>query len=459
MKRMMTTHLIKIANLPLVIRRYTYLLQFHNQEYKHMPRSNFRLIAIFIISVLLSSAIAAADLSRSRPEELGISSERLGRLDTVLNSYVEENLIAGQVLLVLRKGRIAHSLANGMRDIEATDPMKEDTIFRIASQTKALVSTGIMILHERGQLDISHPLSRYIPEWENVQVAVPNENGSYNLEPVERPITLRHLLTHTAGMSYGTGPASREWEEADFQGWYFANKTETIGESIARMASLPLDAHPGTAWIYGYNTDILGAVIEKASGMDLNNFLQQEIFEPLEMSDSHFYLPENKRDRLAVVYQPKPGGGIQAIPATDGMRSQGLYIDGPRISYSGGAGLLSTANDYARFLQMTLNGGELDGKRILSRKTIELMTTNHLGDLPFRSGQGFGLGFSIVTDLGERGTLGSVGEYGWGGAYHSTYWVDPLEELVVVYLTQIIPATGLDDYAKLRSGVYQAIID
>ncbi|MED6332891.1 MAG: serine hydrolase domain-containing protein [Pseudomonadota bacterium] len=424
-----------------------------------MPRSNFRLIAIFIISVLLSSTIAAADLSRSRPEELGISSERLGRLDTVLNSYVEENLIAGQVLLVLRKGRIAHSLANGMRDIEATDPMKEDTIFRIASQTKALVSTGIMILHERGQLDISHPLSRYIPEWENVQVAVPNENGSYNLEPVERPITLRHLLTHTAGMSYGTGPASREWEEADFQGWYFANKTETIGESIARMASLPLDAHPGTAWIYGYNTDILGAVIEKASGMDLNNFLQQEIFEPLEMSDSHFYLPENKRERLAVVYQPKPGGGIQAIPATDGMRSQGLYIDGPRISYSGGAGLLSTANDYARFLQMTLNGGELDGERILSRKTIELMTTNHLGDLPFRSGQGFGLGFSIVTDLGERGTLGSVGEYGWGGAYHSTYWVDPLEELVVVYLTQIIPATGLDDYAKLRSGVYQAIID
>ena len=459
MKRMMTTHLIKIANLPLVIRRYNYLLQFHNQGYKHMPRSNFRLIAIFIISVLLSSTIAAADLSRSRPEELGISSERLGRLDTVLNSYVEENLIAGQVLLVLRKGRIAHSLANGMRDIEATDPMKEDTIFRIASQTKALVSTGIMILHERGQLDISHPLSRYIPEWENVQVAVPNENGSYNLEPVERPITLRHLLTHTAGMSYGTGPASREWEEADFQGWYFANKTETIGESIARMASLPLDAHPGTAWIYGYNTDILGAVIEKASGMDLNNFLQQEIFEPLEMSDSHFYLPENKRERLAVVYQPKPGGGIQAIPATDGMRSQGLYIDGPRISYSGGAGLLSTANDYARFLQMTLNGGELDGKRILSRKTIELMTTNHLGDLPFRSGQGFGLGFSIVTDLGERGTLGSVGEYGWGGAYHSTYWVDPQEELVVVYLTQIIPATGLDDYAKLRSGVYQAIID
>ena len=424
-----------------------------------MPRINFRLIFTFVILVLSSITTVAADFSRARPEELGMSSERLSRLDTVLNSYVEKDQIAGQVLLVLRNGRIVHSLANGMRDIGSGEPMTEDTIFRIASQTKAIVSTGIMILHERGQLDISHSLSRYIPEWENVQVAVPDENGSYALEPAERPITLRHLLTHTGGMSYGTGPASKEWEDADFQGWYFANKTETIGESIARMASLPLDAHPGTAWIYGYNTDILGAVIEKASGMDLNNFLQQEIFEPLDMSDSHFYLPEAKRDRLAVVYQSKQGGGIEAIPAIDGMRSQGMYVDGPRISYSGGAGLLSSAKDYAKFLQMTLNGGELDGKRILSRKTIELMTTNHLGELPFRSGQGFGLGFSIVTDLGERGTLGSVGEYGWGGAYHSTYWVDPLENLVVVYLTQIIPATGLDDYAKLRSGIYQAIID
>jgi len=424
-----------------------------------MPRINFRLIFTFVILVLSSITTVAADFSRARPEGLGMSSERLSRLDTVLNSYVEKDQIAGQVLLVLRNGRIVHSLANGMRDIGSGEPMTEDTIFRIASQTKAIVSTGIMILHERGQLDISHPLSRYIPEWENVQVAVPDENGSYALEPAERPITLRHLLTHTGGMSYGTGPASKEWEDADFQGWYFANKTETIGESIARMASLPLDAHPGTAWIYGYNTDILGAVIEKASGMDLNNFLQQEIFEPLDMSDSHFYLPEAKRDRLAVVYQSKQGGGIEAIPAIDGMRSQGMYVDGPRISYSGGAGLLSSAKDYAKFLQMTLNGGELDGKRILSRKTIELMTTNHLGELPFRSGQGFGLGFSIVTDLGERGTLGSVGEYGWGGAYHSTYWVDPLENLVVVYLTQIIPATGLDDYAKLRSGIYQAIID
>ena len=390
-----------------------------------------------------------------------MSSERLERLDAVLKSYVDSGQVAGQVAMVLRKGRVVYSTANGWQNKEADIPMSEESIFRIASQTKALVSTSIMILHERGQLDISHPLSRYIPEWENMQVAVSETNGSYRLEEARRPITIRHLLTHTGGVSYGSGPAREQWEEAGFQGWYFANKNEPILNSIKQMAALPLDQHPGEQYIYGYNTDILGAVIEVASGKDLNTFLREELFEPLEMNDTHFYLPQEKAERLAVVYEATPGGGVQAISATDGMQSQGLYLEGsgPNRSFSGGAGLLSTANDYARFLQMTLNGGELDGERILSRKTIELMTTDHLGDIPFRDGQGFGLGFFVVTDLGERGVLGSEGEYGWGGAYHTTYWVDPEEELVVVYLTQLIPAQGVDDYSKLRSGIYQAIID
>jgi len=348
-----------------------------------------------------------------------------------------------------------------MRDIAAGAPMREDTIFRIASQTKAIVSTGIMILHERGDLDIQHPLSRYFPEWENMEVAVSQPNGTYRLEPAERPITIRHLLTHTAGMSYGSGPAQAEWEAAGFQGWYFADKDEPISESIARMGALPLDEHPGERWIYGYNTDILGAVIEKASGMDLQSFLQTEIFDPLDMDDTHFYLPQEKAGRLATVYRPRRNGGIEAIPHDNGMQSQGKYVQGsgPNVSFSGGAGLLSTAENYARFLQMTLNGGELNGTRILSPKTIELMTTSHLGDIEFRAGTGFGLGYSVLEDLGARGTLGSEGEYGWGGAYHSTYWVDPEEQLVVVYLTQIIPGTGLDDYQKLRNGIYQAIIE
>ena len=418
-------------------------------------------VALLLVFSLSSSSLLAAEFSRIRAERAGMSSERLERLDRVMKAYVEDEYLAGQVILVLRNGRIVHSSANGMRDVDAGLPMTNDTIFRIASQTKAIVSTGIMILHERGLLDINHPLSRYIPEWENVQVAIADEQGGYTLEAPRRPITLRHLLTHMGGMSYGSGPARQAWADAGFQGWYFANKREPILTSIKRMASLPLDGHPGEAWIYGYNTDILGAVIEVASGLDLATFLNQEIFRPLQMRDTHFFLPEEKADRLAVVYRPQRGGGIEAIPAIDGMQSQGLYVQGqgPNVSYSGGAGLLSTARDYARFLQMTLNGGELDGVRILSPKTIELMTVNHLGDVPFRNGTGFGLGYSVVTDLGTRGTLGSEGEYGWGGAYHSTYWVDPNEELVVVYLTQLIPSNGLDDYSKLRNGIYQAIIE
>lgn len=420
----------------------------------------FHLLLTCVLSAVTQASLAA-DFSRVRPERAGMSSERLERLDAVLKSYVDSGQVAGQVAMVLRKGRVVYSTANGWQNKEADIPMSEESIFRIASQTKALVSTGIMILHERGQLDISHPLSRYIPEWENMQVAVSETNGSYRLEEARRPITIRHLLTHTGGVSYGSGPAREQWEEAGFQGWYFANKNEPILNSIKQMAALPLDQHPGEQYIYGYNTDILGAVIEVASGKDLNTFLREELFEPLEMNDTHFYLPQEKAERLAVVYEATPGSGVQAVSATDGMQSQGLYLEGsgPNRSFSGGAGLLSTANDYARFLQMTLNGGELDGERILSRKTIELMTTDHLGDIPFRDGQGFGLGFFVVNDLGERGVLGSEGEYGWGGAYHTTYWVDPEEELVVVYLTQLIPAQGVDDYSKLRSGIYQAIID
>jgi len=423
-----------------------------------MRKFSIRLIAPLLL-LLFSTVSVAADFDRARPERLGMSSDRLERLDAVLKSYVDNEQLAGQVVIVLRNGKIAYSSANGMQDIAAGIPMQDDTLFRIASQTKAIVSSGIMILHERGALDISHNLERYLPEWADMQVAVVSGDGGYELEPSKRSITLRNLLTHTGGMSYGSGPAADKWEEAGFQGWYFADRDEPVADTIARMASLPLDEHPGERWIYGYNTDILGAVIEKASGMDLNSFLKQEIFEPLGMDDTHFYLPEEKRGRLATVYRPKAGGGIEARPERNGMRSQGMYDKGPQVSFSGGAGLLSTASDYAKFLQMTLNGGEFNGERILSRKTIELMTTNHLGDIPFRDGTGFGLGFSVVTDLGARGSLGSVGEYGWGGAYHSTYWVDPVEKLVVVYLTQIIPATGLDDYAKLRSGVYQAIID
>ena len=399
---------------------------------------------------------AAQDLAI--PDSVGMSASRLALLDSNLQRYVDEAKLAGQVYVLMRHGEVVAHEANGMQDIEDGIPMSTDTLFRIASQTKAITSLGIMMLQERGLLDINAPLSRYLPEWKDMQVAVANSSGGYTLEPARREITLRHLLTHTGGMSYGNGVAASAWAQASIQGWYFADREEPVRDTIARMASLPLDAHPGEQWIYGYNTDILGAVIEQVSGQDLASFFTTEIFAPLGMNDTHFYLPANKRGRLATVYRPADGG-VEAIPETNGMQSQGLYDEGPRQSFSGGAGLLSTASDYAKFLQMTLNGGELNGTRLVSRKTIELMTTDHLGDIAFQPGQGFGLGFSIATDLGLRGTLGSEGEYAWGGAYHSVYWVDPVEDLLVVYLTQIIPATNLDDHTTLRNGVYQAIVD
>ena len=227
---------------------------------------------------------------------------------------------------------------------------------------------------------------------------------------------------------------------------------------MAMMATLPFDAHPGERWVYGYNTDILGAVIERVSGQPLDTFLSETILEPLSMKDTHFYVPRSKADRLTTVYSATDNG-IGRAPDPGHMVGQGHYLEGPRVSFSGGGGLVSTAGDYARFLQMMLNGGTLDGHRILSRKSVELMTIDHLHRTEFRPGQGFGLGFYVVQDVGARGTPGTVGEFGWGGAYHSIYWVDPREELVVVYLTQLIPAGEIDDHAKLRAPVYQALAD
>ena len=427
----------------------------------------FRITQAFLLSLslLIVPVAQAAEFSSARPGRLGLSAERLETLDSVMKSYVEAGQIAGQVIMVLRNGRIAYSAANGYRDIDDGVAMTEDTLFRIASQTKAIVSTGIMILHERGELNIADPLSRYIPEWADAQVAVADGRGGYTLEPVRRPITLRHLLTHTSGISYGVfgapGPATAQWEETGMQGWYLADQTVPVHESAARMASIPLNAHPGETWLYGYNTDILGAVIEVVTGDNLGTFIQNEILGPLDMRDTHFFVPPEKADRLATVYWTQDDGSLREGPTGPGMYTQGQYIQGqgPNVSYSGGAGLISTARDYARFLQMMLNGGELDGVRILSPKTVELMTTDHLNDIPYQAGQGFGLGFSIAKDLGARGTLGSEGEFGWGGAYHSTYWVDPEEELVVVYLTQFGPNVRLDDYNKLRSGIYAAIVE
>jgi CubicO group peptidase (beta-lactamase class C family) len=415
------------------------------------------LVGLLLIVLVSAPAFYAQTLSRVLPEDVGLSSERLKRLSAALQGYVKEGKLAGGVVLVARRGKVAHVEAFGQRDREAGLPMPEDAIFRIASQTKALVSVGVMILQEDGRLLISDPVGKYLPEFRETTVAVPKDGG-YEVVKAKRAITIRDLLTHTAGIGYGRGISKDRWEAAGITGWYFAERDEPISATVSRLAALPFDAQPGERWVYGYATDILGVLIERVSGQTLDEFLRVRLLEPLGMKDTHFYLPEPKANRLAVVYSPRPAGGLERAPEPGGMLGQGAYVKGPRKSYSGGAGLLSTAMDYARFLQMLLDGGELNGRRILSRKSVELMTVDHLGDIAFRPGEGFGLGFSVVKDLGTRGLAGSVGEFGWGGAYHSAYWVDPKEQLVVVYFTQLIPAGDLDDHGKLRALVYQAIV-
>ena len=417
-----------------------------------------RRITFLFVFLILVSSLHAQELPVGKPEELGFSSERLQRLTQVFQSYVTDKKMAGSVVLIARHGKVAYFNSFGKRDIESNAAMQNDAIFRIASQTKALVSVGIMILQEEGKLLISDPAGKYLPEFMETTVAEPREGGGYDVIKAKRQITLRDLLTHSAGIGYGYGLAADKWKEAGIQGWYFADRDEPIAATISRLAKLPMDAHPGEKFVYGYNTDILGAIIEKVSGKSLDEFITSRILTPLGMKDTHFYLPQNKTNRLATVYSAYADKSLERSPDPGAMVGQGAYVNGPRKSFSGGAGLLSTASDYAKFLQMMLNKGTLNGNRILSPSTVELMTVSHLGKIPYNAGQGFGLGFSVCLDLGERGTPGSEGEFGWGGAYGSTYWVDPKEDLVVVYFKQLTPTNNVDDQSKLRTLIYQAIM-
>ncbi len=406
-------------------------------------------------------------LTTDLAENNGMSSERLSNIDKVFTNYIDDQKLPGSVILVARNGKIVYHKSFGLSDMENKIPMTNDKIFRIASQTKALVSVGVMMLQEEGKLLLSDSLATYIPEFKHSKVAKLTDGEDpeeYQVVNAKRAITIRDLLTHTAGIGYGYGPAASQWKKADLQGWYFAHKEESILKSVRDMAKLPMDAHPGESFVYGYNTDILGAVIEVVSEKSLDVFLKERILDPIGMVDTHFYLPNEKVSRLSVVYNQKNNKLVRADDKGE-EESQGHYVVGPRKSFSGGAGLLSTSNDYARFLQMLLNGGVYNGNRILSRKTVELMIADHLGGdyykdvrFPWDWGTGFGLGFSITNNLGDRGVLGSVGEYGWGGAYHSSYFVNPEEKLLVVYFTQVVPIT-LDDHQKLKALVYQAIVD
>jgi CubicO group peptidase (beta-lactamase class C family) len=416
-------------------------------------RKIFAAAALVLCAVL---GLSAAQLPAAKPAEVGLSAERLDRLTRVMQEYVDKGQAVGMVAMILRDGRVAYHKALGKLDPVQGTPMPLNAIFRVASQSKAVTSTAIMMLQEEGKLLIDDPVSKYIPEFAKSRVAVQSEEKDakgYSLVPLKRSITLRDLLTHTAGISYGTGPAAEEYKAAGISGWFLADKNVPVGEVIRKLAGLPFDAQPGEKFIYGYNTDILGAVVEAASGLSLADFVARRIAAPLGMADTCFFLPESKIGRFTPVYGADDKGGLKLVEDA----RDNFYVKGPRMCCAGGAGLLATAEDYARFLQMLLNGGELQGARLLSPKTVELMIADHAGAL-YKT-QGFGLGFWITDRLGRNGQPGTVGAFGWGGAYYTTYWVDPVEKMVCVLMTQLLPAGSIDLQAKFKTMVYQAVVE
>ncbi len=419
-----------------------------------MPRLRLSLLTLS----LLVAPLAAQAPVRTPPARLGFAPGRLERIGPVVQAALDSGRAVGAVVLVARHGTVAYARAFGWADREAKRPMELGTLFRIASQTKAVTSVAVMMLVEDGLLRLGDPVAKFLPGFATAQVASVGDTGLV-LTPVRRAITIHDLLTHTAGISYGTDSLVRDAYAAEDlgpragYGWYFADKAEPICASMERLSRLPIVAQPGARFVYGYNTDILGCVVEKVSGQSLAEFLAARIFGPLGMRNTWFFPPATARARLATVYAGTDSG---YVPAPAGPMGQGDYLDGPRASFSGGAGLVSTAGDYARFLQMLANGGTLEGARILGPRTVSLMTTNHVDTLFSRNGLGFGLGFEVLEDPGRSAQFGSPGRFGWGGAYATNYWVDPKDGLVVVLMTQLLPARNFDLWDRLRTVVYQA---
>ena len=422
--------------------------------------SKRRSLRSLLIAAVITFALPAiaGPLPIARPEMVGLSSARLARIGEVMQRYVDEGRLGGAVTLVARGGKVAHLQAFGKLDPTTGAAMPTDAIFRVASQTKAVTSVAVMILFEEGKLLLGDPVSKYIPEFKTTTVAVPDKakkGPGYKIVPAKREITIRDLLTHTAGISYGYGPAQDLYKAAGIQGWFLADRAEPVGEVIKKLAKLPFDAQPGEKFVYGYNLDILGYLVEIVSGMSLADFVEKRIAKPLGMADTSYFLPEDKTNRLSAVYGIGKSGKAELVADPKDV----CYVKGPRMCYAGGAGLLSTAEDYARFLLMLQSGGEWGGVHILSPMTVQLMTTDHVGPVYGSSGNGFGLGFWVTKELGKNGEPGSVGAFGWGGAYHTTYWVDPAEKLVAVFMTQLLPATGSDAHTKFKALVYQSIVE
>ena len=396
------------------------------------------------------------------PETVGLSTERLSRIDKVMEKHVSEQKIAGGVILLARHGKIAHLGTYGMMDVEAEKPMKPDTIFRIASMTKQITSVAVMMLYEEGHFRLREPVSNFIPAFKVMNVLPPeSDDESAAPVPATHQITIWNLLTHTSGLTYHwneqLGP---QYNDAGITHGLLQDES-TLAEKMKVLATIPLLHQPGEKVEYGLSIDVLGYLVEVASGMPLDQFFSERIFKPLGMTDTYFFIPEAKRERIATVYERTGDGPIMRKSKEPTVNGSLIYstdypYNGPRTYFSGGAGLVSTALDYARFAQMMLNGGELDGVRLLSRKTVELMTTPQLADMGVD--YGFGLGFGIVQDESDLKEIGSVGAYNGGGFFFTSFFIDPQERMLGIFMCQLHPG-GSDLAERIRILSYQAIAD
>ena len=427
--------------------------------------SMIRLAAGAAIAVSLALPAAAQGIPKAQsPEEVGFVAGRLKRLSERIEEGVRNNELPGAVVLIARNGRIAHFESYGWRDKDAKVAMTNDTIFRIASMTKPIVSVAAMILVEDGRLTLADPVSKYIPAFADTKVSVEKKNPDgtveYGLEPQARAMTVQDLMRHTSGLTYGaigTNPVKQSYMDMKV-----ADRNQTTAEMADKLAKLALLYQPGTTWEYSMSTDLLGRVVEVASGQPLDKFIEERITRPLKMGDTAFEVGADKKARGARPMKEGPKNEMPAIPDV-----------GEKFTFrSGGGGMVSTAADYARFLQMFANGGQLDGVRLISRKSIDLMTADALppdvrmgADMwrfealepSGRMGQGFGLGFAVRTDVGRNPLPGSVGDYYWGGAYGTYFWHDPRERLYVVFMMQS-PVARLRYRYLMRDLVYQALI-
>jgi CubicO group peptidase (beta-lactamase class C family) len=401
------------------------------------------------------------------PQGAGFASQRLDRIGEAIQASIDAGRIAGAVSLVARHGKVAYFKAFGMADREAQKPMRPDNIFRICSMTKPITSAAVMLLYEEGRFTLNEPVSDFIPEFKNMKVLDPPFPQDKTSPPgalvdAKRPITIFHLLTHTSGLTYPWNPRlGKAYREAGI-GTGLLQQEGSTGDSIKKLASLPLLFQPGDAWEYSLSDDVLGYLVEKVSGMPLDRFLEERIFKPLGMKDSYFFLPDDKTPRLAAAYTYYPDKGLQLLPEGKVIQegnfgySSDYPYRGPRTYFSGGGGLCSTAEDYYRFCQMMMNGGEFNGARLLSRKSVELMTMNHtqgkIDDF------GYGLGFGVTSDARFLTELGSVGAYYWGGFFYTSFFIDPKEEMIAIFMAQLHPTGDLNLDAKAIRLPYQALL-